>query len=349
MSAPHFCVYLSRQVVALCAATLTCGLATAPSVAQSTPTQETVASTNESSSAIADFETRSATGPHRLESTHLPNLVWIHPRVLSGGLPEGAAAFNELVQLGVKTIITVDGAQPDVAVAKQFGLRYVHLPHGYDGIPENRVAELAKAVQVLDGPIYIHCHHGKHRSPAAASVACVSAGLIPAEQALAVLQVAGTSPNYRGLFRAAAQAKPIASETLHALEVEFHELSEIPPLAQAMVDLEHLHDQLVQTSTAGWLVPANQVDSDVAHQVLLLREQFTELLRSEPARQQCDEFRELLQDSEQAALVLESALRAWKPTPGKLPPAEFDMFGKRIADNCIACHVKYRDNLASAR
>ncbi|MEZ6081686.1 MAG: hypothetical protein R3C56_40250 [Pirellulaceae bacterium] len=97
--------------------------------------------------------------------------------------------------------------------------------------------------------------------PAAASVACVSAGLLPVEQAVAVLEVAGTSPNYRGLFRAAAQAEPIASEALHALEVEFHELSEVPPLAQAMVDLEHLHDQLVQTSKAGWSVPASQVDS----------------------------------------------------------------------------------------
>lgn len=349
MSASRFCFDVSRQLVALCAATLACGLAAASSVAQSTSPQKRVASTNEPASATADIATRNATGPHRLESTHLPNLVWIHPRVLSGGLPEGAAAFNELVQLGVKTIITVDGAQPDVATAKQFGLRYVHLPHGYDGIPENRVAELAKAVQVLDGPIYIHCHHGKHRSPAAASVACVSAGLLPVEQAVAVLEAAGTSPNYRGLFRAVAQAEPIASEALHALEVEFHELSEVPPLAQAMVDMEYLHDQLVQTSRAGWLVPASQVDSDVAHQVLLLREQFSELLRSEAAHQQCDEFRELLQDSEQAALALESALRVWKPTPGKQPPAEFDLFGKRIADNCKACHVRHRDNLASAR
>lgn len=349
MSAPHFSRCFLRQLVALCATALTCGLTTAPSAAQSIPPQETVAPASEANSTIADKETVNTSGPHRLESTHLPNLVWIHPRVLSGGLPEGEAAFRELVQLGVKTIITVDGVAPDLATAKQFGLRYVHLPHGYDGIPENRVAELAKAVQELDGPIYIHCHHGKHRSPAAASVACVSAGLIPAEQARAVLQVAGTSPSYRGLFRAAAQAKPISLETLRALKVEFHELSEIPPMAHAMVDLEHRHDQLVQTSKAGWLAPVSQIDLDVAHQALLLREQFTELLRSEPARQQSDEFRELLQDSEQAALALESALRIWKPTPGQQPPAEFDLFAERIANNCIACHAKYRDNLAPAR
>ncbi|MEZ6081685.1 MAG: hypothetical protein R3C56_40245 [Pirellulaceae bacterium] len=96
--------------------------------------------------------------PRRLRTlrhaTRLARIGWSRPicRIWFGfthescraDCPEGAAAFNELVQLGVKTIITVDGAQPDVATAKQFGLRYVHLPHGYDGIPENRVAELAK-------------------------------------------------------------------------------------------------------------------------------------------------------------------------------------------------------------
>ena len=47
-----------------------------------------------------------------------------------------------------------------------------------------RVEEIATAVQTLPGPIYIHCHHGKHRSPAASAAACVGAGLIePAESA----------------------------------------------------------------------------------------------------------------------------------------------------------------------
>ncbi len=32
----------------------------------------------------------------------------------------------------------------------------------------------AKAVRDLPGKIYIHCHHGKHRSAAAAATACVT-------------------------------------------------------------------------------------------------------------------------------------------------------------------------------
>jgi protein tyrosine phosphatase (PTP) superfamily phosphohydrolase (DUF442 family) len=122
----------------------------------------------------------SAGEPEKLVAKRLPNPVRLHPRVISGGLPEGDEAFAELKALGVRTIVSVDGAEPDVDTATRYGLKYVHLPHGYDGIPESRVRELAKAVRELEGPLYIHCHLGKHRSPAAASAACVAAGLLPA-------------------------------------------------------------------------------------------------------------------------------------------------------------------------
>ena len=105
----------------------------------------------------------------------LPNAYRLHPRVISGGQPEGEQAFARLKELGVKTVISVDGARPEVELARKYGLRYVHLPHGYDGVPDERASELAKAVRDLPGPVYIHCHHGKHRSPAAATVACVAA------------------------------------------------------------------------------------------------------------------------------------------------------------------------------
>src|SRR5687768_16523197 len=63
----------------------------------------------------------------RLHNGHV-----VTAKVISGAQPEGEASFRALGELGVKTIISVDGAQPDVAGAKQFGMRYVHLPIGYD-------------------------------------------------------------------------------------------------------------------------------------------------------------------------------------------------------------------------
>ncbi|MGE0610114.1 MAG: hypothetical protein AB7O62_23685, partial [Pirellulales bacterium] len=76
--------------------------------------------------------------PRRLPVEHLPNAIRLHPKVVSGGQPEGEAAFAELRDLGIKTVISVDGARPAVPLAKKYGLRYVHLPHGYDGVPEQR-------------------------------------------------------------------------------------------------------------------------------------------------------------------------------------------------------------------
>src|SRR5262245_55603645 len=91
---------------------------------------------------IAVAACANAVEPTRLNSAYLPNAFRIHAKVMSGGLPAGEAAFAELAELGVKTIISVDGAKPDVMAAERHGLRYVHLPHGYDGISETRIKEL---------------------------------------------------------------------------------------------------------------------------------------------------------------------------------------------------------------
>ncbi len=101
----------------------------------------------------------------------------------------------------------------DLDAAKKYGLRCVHLPHDYDGIPQSRVKELAKAVRDLDGPIHIHGHHGKHRSPAAASVACVATGLVPSSKAVGILELTGTNKNYRGLYQSAREVRPIPRRT----------------------------------------------------------------------------------------------------------------------------------------
>ncbi len=138
--------------------------------------------------------------PTRVASQFLPNAIRVTASLYSGGLPEGDNAFAELQSLGVRTVISVDGAAPDIETARKHGLRYIHLPHGYDGVPEARGLELAKAINEIEGPIYIHCHHGKHRSPAATAVACIVSGRISNIDGKALLELAGTNPNYRGLW-----------------------------------------------------------------------------------------------------------------------------------------------------
>lgn len=281
----------------------------------------------------------SGDGLRKLQTGHLPNAVQVHPRVISGGLPEGDAGYRELRELGVKTIISVDGAKPDVAAASRHGLRYVHLPHGYDGIPSERARELAKAVRDLEGPVYIHCHHGKHRSPAAASVACVTAGLVEPARALEILELAGTSRDYRGLYQAADAARPLEAAVLQELEVEYRQIAPVPPMADAMVQIEHTHEHLRQIAAAGWQTPADHPDLVPAHEALLMQEHFTELLRTDESRQQPEAFRQMLQESESAARELTELLKQQVTRA-----ADLEAVAERITTNCKLCHRQFRDN-----
>jgi len=283
-------------------------------------------------------------GPEKIGSARLPNAYRLHPQVISGGLPEGDEAFRELKELGVQTVISVDGALPDVETAKKHGLRYVHLPHGYDGVPEERGHELAKAVRDLPGPVYIHCHHGKHRSPAAASIVCVELGFLDLAQAQNVLKVAGTSPNYKGLYSSVDHARKVEAKLLEELKAEFPERVAPAPLVESMTALEHPFDHLKQFQKNGWkLLPAHPALTP-GHEALLLREHYTELLRNEvvmkgkPAR-----FVELVMESEETALELEKLIH--DAADKEIPAAEADAIFARVTGSCVTCHAEFRDNI----
>lgn len=285
--------------------------------------------------------------PRRHEAQHLDNLVQVHTKVFSGPSPQTSEAFAELKSIGIKTLISVDGAQPQVAMAKGFGLRYVHLPHGYEGIPQDRVLQLAKAVHDLDGPFYVHCHHGRYRSPAAASVACIATGLISQKEGLATLEIAGTSPRFQGLYHSVASAKRLEESELDQLRVNFQESVEVPPMAKAMVAIEQTHDQLLAIANANWQSLSNQIDpngvQNLAHEALLLREHFAELMRTEEAKQRPNAFQHLLHDSNKAAEALEIALRNWQLSVAKQRPESLDKSLNRLSQNCLKCHQNFRD------
>lgn len=282
--------------------------------------------------------------PKRVNAPHLPNAYQIHDKVISGGQPDGEEAFREMVALGIRTVISVDGARPDVETARRYGLRYVHMPHGYDGISDARVKELAKAVRELDGPIYIHCHHGKHRSPAAAAAACVTAGYLPSESAVRVLKVAGTSEQYRGLYQAVENARPADEAALDALKVQYHEQADLPRVAEVMVAIEHIFDRLRNIQEAGWHPPAKHPDLDPPHEALMLREQFAEMLRIPEVTRANERFILMTRNSEAAARSLEDALRSWKPAGRQDPPPQnlSVRFGELKA-LCSSCHKEFRD------
>lgn len=278
--------------------------------------------------------------PVRAEAKHLPNALWVQRGVLSGGLPEGDAAFEELQQLGIRTVISVDGIPPDTARADKYGLRYIHLPHGYDGIPKKRILEIAKAIQCLPGPVYIHCHHGKHRSPAAASAACVSLGLITPQQALTVLKIAGTNPGFRGLFDAIETSRGIQGEEISTLDVEYRSRAEVTPMVDAMVSLDALLDRLEKHQNQLWESP-----EIAASDSLLLKEHYMELHRSEShAGSRPEAFLNFLVEGQELSTKLESVLLEHHARSREERTAVADGVLKALSQNCVQCHVAFRDS-----
>jgi protein tyrosine phosphatase (PTP) superfamily phosphohydrolase (DUF442 family) len=286
--------------------------------------------------------------PRKLLSTHLPNLIEVAPGVYSGGLPESSESFDELKKLGIKTVLSVDGAKPNVDAADNVGLRYVHIPHGYDGIPTPTVERLAKAISELPGPIYIHCHHGKHRSPAAAAAACKAQGMIDQFQAEAVLKLAGTNRNYKGLYQAVKDTELISTDRLAVVSSEFPSVAPIAPLVDAMVHLEETFTHLQQLSESDWNVAKLNSPTDYPNESLLLREHFEEMLRLEVTKTYPGEFTQMLEASQIAAWRLENMLhQPLARNSEQLSKEHIEALRNNwviIKSQCIQCHQAYRDN-----
>jgi protein tyrosine phosphatase (PTP) superfamily phosphohydrolase (DUF442 family) len=268
----------------------------------------------------------------------LHNVFRLGKQLYSGSSPEGKEGFQSLQKLGIRTIISVDGMSPDVETAKQFGLRYVHLPIGYDGVPREQALRLAKAVQELPGPVYVHCHHGQHRGPAAAAVTLLC--LEPqfsVEQAEAFLHRAGTDPHYQGLISAPRSLVRPTKVELDCVVRDFPERSAISKLAHRMTEVDAIFEHLKLIKAANWQQPKDHPDLAPAHEALLLAEQFREAARA-TTRPQDEELQNWLKAAEGRAMELNAALRT-RPNGVTVIEANWT----QIKSNCAACHAKYRD------
>lgn len=259
-------------------------------------------------------------------------------KVFAGAQPEGKEGFERLSKLGIKTIISVDGASPDVEAARQYGLRYVHLPIGYDGVKPSQGKQIAKAIEELPGPIYVHCHHGKHRSAAAVAVACVMGGTLEPAQAEDVLRTFGTGENYKGLWQAAREAKPLEPRELAAVDVQYVERAKIPATAEAMVQIDERWDHMKLIKKSGWRTPAEDADLDPPHEALLLRELIREMRRNDAKHSGQADFVHLLDQAETGVVELQSLL-----SRSSVDPAACDVAFQGVAESCAACHRHYRD------
>ena len=272
-----------------------------------------------------------------LEAAGIQNAFRVTSRIYSGSQPEGDDAFAALARLGVKTVISVDGAMPDLAAARLHGLRYVHLPIGYDGPTAGRAAQLAQAASTIPGLIFIHCHHGRHRGPAAAALVCETTEGWTTEFAEAWLRQAGTAPDYPGLYRSVRTFQPPTPDILSHL-APLPETVKATPLIDAMLEIDARLDSLKAIQNTGWKIPPAASERSPALEATLLWEHFRELARTDDAAQPPAGYRAKLADSERAAETLLTLLRAETPDRTALDTAMH-----QSTQSCTACHKSFRN------
>jgi len=267
----------------------------------------------------------------------VPNVMLISDGVYSGGVPEGDAGFDTLKALGVRTVVSVDAARPDVEAAEARGMRYVHVPVEYAGISRGEQMNLARAMRDLLRPIYVHCHHGKHRGPAAAVVGLELTGEITPAYAEEALTSVGTSPNYPGLWACARDAEVVPPSELDAWKADLPAVAEVSDFVGAMAGLDRAFDRLGLAREAGWGAPADHPDLAPVS----LAGQTADLLRvaAEHPKRVDDEtaFVEALRVASERASTLERALDA-----GDTDAAETSWAA--LSRSCKDCHAVYRNH-----
>jgi len=256
-------------------------------------------------------------------------------KIGQGAEPMGDEAFQNLAALGYTTVLSVDGAATDVEAAERHGLTYVHVPIGYDGITREESLEIVKAVKEAPGPVYVHCHHGKHRGPAAAMVARICVDGITPEEAVHGLELSETSPKYEGLWRDVRNTKPPSAAALAAAPTPPSRV--LPQGVRAtMVEVNVRYDFLAESAGEGWKAPKAHPDVSPPHEARMLWELYREMARLDDAKAKGADFLTLTGEGEKYAVSLEEALRA-----GDTEGARKAYLG--VKKNCDACHSLYRN------
>lgn len=268
------------------------------------------------------------------------NAVAYHKNFVSGSAPEGDAGFDTLRAMGVKTIISVDGAVPHVNQATSRGMRYIHLPIGYNGFDEERKLQLVRATRdaMLAGPVYIHCHHGQHRSAGAAAAIAASLGWETPEQGVARMRISGTAPNYTGLYACASAATVIAMATIDRVPADFPSTWKPNGYVKGMVEIDEVFERLKVIEKAGWITPREHPDLVPVAEAGRLADLYRVLHDSEYVQRKPAGLAELMQKSHAEAQALEDLLGVEKVDAGKAT-GQFKLVGA----SCKDCHTKYRD------
>ncbi len=263
-----------------------------------------------------------------------PRLMQVSETIWTGGQPSGLKAFQYLAARGVRTVICVDGAIPDVNSARAAGLETVHIPMRYDRVSSSILQSIVKVLRERPGPWFFHCHHGTHRGPTAAALALRERTGCGAEEAARVLEKAGTNPGYLGLWRAVADFKSPAEITAAPALVE---VARVADFTAAMARIDRIWDRVEDCRKEDWEIPRNHPDIDPAQETLILLEAFEGLqvpglgsVRYDP------EFPHALDEVRQRARALHAAV-----LKGDREKADAEF--RSVKRACLSCHRTWRE------
>lgn len=266
----------------------------------------------------------------------LHNVVSYGDGMVCGGVPEGAEGLHTLAAMGIKTIITVDGAAPDVDGARKLGIQYVHLPISYDTVTPERQKQLAQAISSVQGPVYLHCHHGKHRSAAALGSAMVLAGKLTPEQAQERMGVSGTAKDYTGLWQAVKDAKPLPADQLAVDPKTLPSVTKVSGMVATMSEIDSVNDLVKQAKEAGWQAPKDHPDLVATKETARLAALFAALQKDAESAKLPTDYQTKLASAIQLADALDKAARA-------NDAAAAEKHFAALTKGCKECHVVYRD------
>ena len=190
----------------------------------------------------------------------------IDTNLLTGSSPD-TEGLHSLQELGVSVVVCVDGPRPNVDLIRELGMRSVHLPIGYDEVPESTLQSLVKLTQEHPETIYVHCHQGQHRGPAVAAVIQRIRKEWNTEQSREILSTCGTSKDYPGLWEATATPLP---EFYECSQAQLPEAVKPKGLTELMLTIQDQRDSLDSMGNNY---------ADITATLLVIEESFRELQR----------------------------------------------------------------------
>jgi protein tyrosine phosphatase (PTP) superfamily phosphohydrolase (DUF442 family) len=273
----------------------------------------------------------------RVADDNIDGLLALEDGIYTGAAPADAAAFAALAALGVNTVVCVDNAQPNVELAAEYGLSYIHIPVDYDEIDEHALLSIKRMiVERSDDVFYVHCHHGKHRGPAVAAIAWRQRSGCSSDSGLKVLKMAGTSKAYPGLWSAVSDWQD--PNIPKAQWPDLHAVAEIESFAGGMAKLDRNWDHIKLLHKNNWQVPASHPDLVVVNEARQTRDLLSGCAEGIPA--------ELVGDINFGKRINQSVALAndmYQALVHKKSEAVEDSY-KELKSSCVYCHRKYRND-----